>query len=47
MERSDAIANLLVELLLKDPQLFHLIKDTMQDPRQNHIIKEEEEITDL
>lgn len=46
-QRNVDIAQLLVDLMLKDPQLFQLLRDTMQDPRQNHIIHEEEEITDL
>lgn len=41
------VAKLLAELMLNDPKLFGLLKETMQDPRQNHIIKEEEEVTDL
>lgn len=46
-QRNVDIAKLLVDLMLKDPQLYALVKGTMQDPRQNHVIREEEEITDL
>jgi hypothetical protein len=46
-DRFEGAQRALLELMFKQPELFSLIKATMQDPRQNHIIKEEEEIKDL
>jgi hypothetical protein len=40
------VAQALADLKRDNPKLYELFRSSMQDPRQNHIIKEEPEWND-
>lgn len=42
-----ALIAAVMKLQQEQPELFQQFRDSMQDPRQNHVIHEDEEITDL
>jgi hypothetical protein len=48
MEREQelSIARVLADLMRDAPELYRLFRDTMEDPRKNHVIHEETEWDD-